>query len=270
MVLPRQVWHLALADGLSSVVDIAYLLTSRVVGTSPENMWMLLDLMDLGLFTSLTLELHVAAGVAALYWRSRRAMRLLSSSVWLCWVPGLVGSVLDLTDVSCEHESMCVKVEGFVMLGASCMTCCLYLLSALRALWYPGQQERRAHTMVCLYVVSFVVTVLPFQLHSTIVLQKTLSHISIVLLRFNGVSNVLTYALNSQMARSTVLAPDVLDDRGPRDNEFVHWAGASNVRVGFDFWEHEEHLVARVQRVALRRSEHETASLEVVRDDSDA
>merc|ERR1712243_289439 len=93
---------------------------------------------------------------------------------------------------------------------------------------------------------------------------------SIVLLRFNGVSNVLTYALNSQMARSTVLPPDVLDDRGPRDNEFVHWAGASNVRVGFDFWEHEEHFVARVQRVALRRSEHETASLEVVRDDSDA
>ena len=55
---------------------------------------------------------------------------------------------------------------------------------------------------------------------------------------------------HSKMARSTVLASDVLDDRGPTDNEFVHWAGESNVRVGFDLWEHEEHLVAGVQRVA--------------------
>ena len=120
-----------------------------------------------------------------------------------------------------------------------------------------------AHDGVCTSCHSL----LRSQLHIVIVVQKTLSHITTALKRFNGVSNVLTCSLNSKMARSTVLAPDVLDDRDP-----VHRAGAYNVRVGFAFWD-EEHLVARVQSVALRQSEHETASLEVAQtlsDDSDA
>ena len=48
-------------------------------------------------------------------------------------------------------------------------------------------------------------------------------------------------------------------------NDFEQWAGVQNVRVAFNVGEHEEHVVARVQRTALHRSESEIASLEQAR-----
>ena len=268
-LLPRQLWHLALADGLFALTDVLYILVVPLMQLTLKSSWTA-RMMDVVLYpaalASVTLEMHVAAGVAALYWRSHRTMRLLSRSVWLCWVPGLVACVIDRTLHICEpKKSECTQVQVFIMLGAGCLTCSLYLLSAFRALWYPGQQERRAHAMVCLYVASYGVSLLPYLLVNVTPLQQPFRHISLVLMRFNGVANVLTYALNSKMARASVLAPDVLGDRHTTDNDFVCWAGVSNVRVGFDLWEHEQHLVPRVQSIASRRSEQETSSLEAVR-----
>ena len=96
-------------------------------------------------------------------------------------------------------------------------------------------------------------------------LPQTLGDICDALQRFNGLGNVLAYALNSMLARGTVLAPEVSGDCVSADNEFEQWAGVQNVRVAFNVWEHEEHMVARVQRIALHRSESEIASLEQAR-----
>ena len=61
--------------------------------------------------------------------------------------------------------------------------------------------------------------------------------------RFNGLGNVLAYALNSMLARGTVFAPEVSGDCVSADNEFEQWAGVQNVRVAFNVGEHEEHMV---------------------------
>lgn len=127
--------------------------------------------------------------------------------------------------------------------------------------------------MASLYLAAYITTLLPWQLNAVMNFQQPFSNISHVLYRFNGLGNVLAYALNANLARATVLSPEVLGDGEPADNEFVQWAGASNVRVGFELWAPEEHSVAWVQRVALRRSENEIRDLEAasaVEDYSDA
>ena len=118
---------------------------------------------------------------------------------------------------------------------------------------------------VCVYVASFLITLFPYVLHHTMDLPQTLGNIFDALQRFNGLGNVLAHALNSMLARGTVLAPEVSGDCVSADNEFEQWAGVQNVRVAFNEWEHEEHMVARVQRIALQRSESEIASLEQAR-----
>ena len=65
-------------------------------------------------------------------------------------------------------------------------------------------------------------------------------NVSIALLSLNGVANVLVYALSQRLARGRVWS---LNGEGA-DGDFVEWAGEANVRVGFDFREHEEHAVS--------------------------
>ena len=222
--------------------------------------------------------MYVAAGMAALYWRLRRPMRFISRSVWWCWLPGVVVLVLGtFIDPQCplHTESTCSIVESRVVLGVSCLTCAFYLLSAFRAFWYPGEQERRARIMLCLFFVSYAVTLLPYELTTTGVIpyQRKFYDVSVLLLQFNGLVNVLAYALNPYLARSTVVARDVLRERDSGERDFVEWAGGCNVRVVFDIWNHEQQLVPGVQRLSLRRSEEEIRRLEAAReteDESDA
>ena len=116
-------------------------------------------LVNVGIFASITLELHIAVGVAALYCRARGPMHLLSRSVWWCWVPGVIAGVLQVAFAECDEDgSTCTRFEIIYTFGAGCLTCFFYLVSGFRALWYPKQQERRAHTMVCVYVASFLIT----------------------------------------------------------------------------------------------------------------
>jgi len=134
-----------------------------------ETYWIMGAVRDVGINASISLELHVAAGVAALYWRYRRTMRLLSRSVWLCWFLAVAATALlafshehCVRNVVTQTHIPCAKVETDIIFGASCVTCFLYFLSAFRAMCYPGTQERRADTMVCLYLVAFGVTDLRF------------------------------------------------------------------------------------------------------------
>ena len=184
--------------------------------------------------------------------------------------PRVVGGVFRQCNYS---ATSCSVVELRVILGVSCLTCSCHLLSAFRALWYPGEQERRARIMLCLFFVSYGATLLPSELTVVIPDQQQFFNVSVVLLRFNGLGNVLAYSLNSYLARSTVVARDMLRERDSGERDFVEWACECNVRVVFDIWNHEQQLVPGVQHLSMRRSEEEIRSLEAARGtqgDSDA
>ena len=184
-------------------------------------------------------------------------MRLLSRSVWCCWVCGVAcGACAVLTYDAGRHFHWIffVKVLGDTLSLVGCTTCLLYVSTAFRALWYPSREGRRAHLMICLFMMSYAATLLPWLMEIAGIIESTvLGNISDCLLSLNGVANVLVYALSQRLARGRVWS---LNEEGA-DGDFVEWAGEANVRVGFDFREHEEHAISRVQRQALRQSERD-------------
>ena len=118
--------------------------------------------------------------------------------------PWVVGGVFQFTVRQCNDSATTCSVAEFrVMPGVSWLTCSCYLLSAFQALWYPGEQERRARIMLCLFFVSYGATLLPYELAVVIAGQQQFVDVSWVLLQFNGLVNVLACSLNSYLARST-------------------------------------------------------------------
>lgn len=254
-LLPRQLWLLALADCMFALIDVsrrlayAYGFRSKIEAFDA--------LRDICIFTSVFVELHVAFAVAAVFWRSRRCMRLLSRSVWFC---GAL-AVLCVVVPSFMFQPESGIIEDVIMISCACTTGLLYLVTAFRSCWYPMRERRRAGMMVCFFALSYVVTLLPIQIvHINPVRGQ--HHIANILIHFNGVANTLTYALNNGMARAAALSSDVLCDSDPGAHEFAQWAGVSNVRVTFSFREREARIVPRVHKMAARQTKDDMDALE--------
>ena len=257
-LLPRQLWHLALADlfwaSMKCPIWANFVLPSDAVDTMTP---ILLASVNSGAVTCISLELHVAAGVAALHWRASGFMHFLSNTLWCCWLIGVGVGVLDFAQNRCETRSACTTAEGYTSALCCCLTCVTYGVTAFRALRFPEGQERRAHKVVCVYLLSYVITLLPYQI-SVMLAAPTTDSLRIaaeVLLKFNGFLNVQVYALNESLARGTVWSADVAAVSNIAAVDFAQRAGKSNVRVGFSVVAHELNFVASVQQEALRRSE---------------
>lgn len=140
--LSRQLWHLALSDMFEcSVVLLANLPIASLLGT--RGIWLLGTWFFV---SSLLFECHVAAGFAAVFWRWRRLMSSLSRTVWLLWMLGLI---MELVCFLITDQRVWEWLEVVISVWIMCATIVFYLLAALRSVWFPAQEQRRAQRIGC-------------------------------------------------------------------------------------------------------------------------
>eukprot|EP00450_Noctiluca_scintillans_P029930 CAMPEP_0194542084 /NCGR_PEP_ID=MMETSP0253-20130528/83382_1 /TAXON_ID=2966 /ORGANISM="Noctiluca scintillans" /LENGTH=293 /DNA_ID=CAMNT_0039388659 /DNA_START=58 /DNA_END=937 /DNA_ORIENTATION=+ len=272
-ILPRQLWHLALADLLSVCGAIFIDLFDEVNLISEE--WIVVPnvINSVGFWASMLIELHVAAGFGAIYWRSRRFMRFLNHSVWLPWAFAVVEITVVILVVSVagsghrERRKHQVDVcEAYMLCLIVVSTFVLYLSAVFRGSCYPGLASRRAHCMVTWYfIVTLTVTSpLAYQL-----LLKSLRDWKWngVCTSLNGLANVLLYSYQPNLAATAPLQDSrALENiASTPSRSFEQWAGRPSLPVGFLVLGHEVIPVENVQRFALRESEEQTAEIEASR-----
>jgi len=194
------------------------------------------------------MELHLAVGFVAVYWRREGLLLFLQRTLFLPWVLVIpVAVVSGVTGSLTLARWFCVCVV-VVVLG-------LYICASYRATWYPAPAERSADRMVWLYSVSFLLTVGPLVVASVSGLPQDLAEAPASL---NGVANVILYTCVLKFSRQS---PDtnVNDHRTP--SIFVTWSGMQALPVGFAI-ENEEFRVHVDQSRALAQSERDLRSLE--------
>ena len=140
LIIRRQLWHLAFADLVGALCDLPVNLISSVQpNVLPSGVYLFnIAAMEVCWTVSMLLELHIAVGFAAAYYRSRHLLLAIDRTVWLCWLPGLFVLALRTR----------LKDLGVMMLVLAVTTFMVYLAVALRALWYTGRATQRANIMV--------------------------------------------------------------------------------------------------------------------------
>jgi len=257
-LLPRQLWHLALADVTFSLYGFLWPWVSPSLPLGSVRHRVASCIRNFALFASMLFELHVAVGAMALFWRLRGLMRFLNRSVPLCWLLALLGGALQIVDYFVRgslHE-----LEGMLMMVLATAIFLLYLSIAFRVMWYPARQALRAHMMVFLFPITFAVTLGPLALQW--MFHFNFSHASAVCANLNGIGNLLMYTLNANFSRAGLLELDRMPSSRAECDEFVQWAGIRALPVGFAADE-EVISVPRDQLSALRNSAAEIRDLDV-------
>ena len=150
-VLPRQLWHLACADFVTCLGMMLY----EAFG-EPEfegkTRWLayvsfFIDVC--GFNASILTELHIAAGFAAIFWRSARCIRLLGVTFWSPWVCAVVEASLFLSSVALGvEEAQLDRAMLSLAITPAGITFVLFLSAFVRSQWYPARSQRRAACLV--------------------------------------------------------------------------------------------------------------------------
>ena len=245
-MLPVQLVNLALADLLYSTGE-AWNICDILGGGYGIR---LRNLIQTALLTGLCMDVHIAAGFLALYWRLPRMMHVLkrttyftwlSSLLWVFWLNSLKGWRSDL-------------VWQWTLAVPGCIAIVFYVLAWLRSICFPSREELRACRMVWLYLLTFVLTTLPFIISP---FRRRPDDIVRELIGLNGFLNVLIYHCNSRFS-GTGWSDVTNGTRSP----MIEWAGPSSRPVAFSVRSPEVLTVPAVQREALRESDREIAELE--------
>ena len=215
-------------------------------------------MMDIGLWTSVVMEVHIAAGFLSLVWRAPRLMKFLKRTILFTWV---IGTVMVSGEVYLTHFRLDGQREllCFGYGAALCTTSTLYVMAWFRSWWSPLRQAQRAHRMVHLYLAAFFVTMSPI----LICLRFNLdTDVADAFLALNGVLNVLLYSFQSSFSSAMWL-----DTGEAHGTVMAQWAGRSSIPVTFSMRVPLEVKVSAVQRAALAESEREIADMERARSD---
>lgn len=257
-LLPIQLVNLALADMLYSSME-AWIVSVSLVHRSESKHTIIWSGMVLGMWTSLLLEVHIATGFLALYWRVPRLMMFLQRTVSLAWVVALL--IVVFLDVAATVR-VDIVVDEAIIIVAFVMTAALYVMAWFRSRWFPLRGKQRASSMVWLYPATFFVTMAPALLYAKLNMNKfnTDSVISAPFIALNGLLNVLVYSCHSRF--SCVMVRDMAE---VQRTAMTQWAGLSSLPVGFSWSGPQQCWVPAVQSAALHRSEREIADIERAR-----
>uniref|UniRef100_A0A7S1ABW4 G-protein coupled receptors family 1 profile domain-containing protein n=1 Tax=Noctiluca scintillans TaxID=2966 RepID=A0A7S1ABW4_NOCSC len=260
-LLPLQLLHLALADAIMSLgwlVDSLVDLNIHFVPDPDNQLWSACTI--LLLLVSMLLELHMAAGFLAVYWRVTWLMTFLHRTLCVPWMLQLPLVVLLAMpegkpggEVSVQHlaEELCLCVAAVTYL--------LYVCVACRAMWYPQRACRSAQRMVWIFPLAFLITVAPIVgtklagINGENALPAILSEVVVSL---NGTVNVIVYSCISRWA------PRLGDETGDASS-YSEGRGSRGLPVGFSM-RNERLCVPAVQRTAMALSETETETLEAL------
>jgi len=264
-VLPLQLWNLACADFANCLGMLLYEVFKEPTLTRKMRWFYSSASIDwCGYFASLLMELYVAAGFTAIFWRSLILMKFVNTTLWLPWLCAVVLTSMFLIGVAQGVRQVWIDeamVSCTIIITST--TFILFLSAFVKSSWYPARSHRRAATRVWLYAVAFALTICP----GIIVLVNGRTMQDRVFARIfgalNGMANVLCYACDSSFSSGypwkSGLAVNA--DTSPR-NSFEGWGGPCAVPVGFAV-EHVEIVVTPCQSFALLESERMTAELEL-------
>jgi len=261
-LLPRQLWHLALADVVTCAGNLLYEFSGEPMLTG-SGRWLgcsIAAVIWCGAMASDMFELHVAVGFAAVFWRSRCLVQVLNFTLWLPWPVALVESVslgiLHLSDRDNDIAGDILADDIFTLsiLIVAGFTFVFFAFAGFRSWWYPLRQARQATVKMWSFPLAFIST---FGLMTYVILSghdmqsRTFARIFASL---NGLCNVSCYAC--QFSRSS---PELLQSVVSA-NPVEDWTG---LVLPLGFAVHVEHIaVVPVQCAALRESERGMAVLE--------
>lgn len=265
LLLPKQLVHLALADLLFSSMEGCASMTELFRADALESQSRIISLvlfaMLVGQWTSLMLEVHIAAGFLALFWRMPGLMQFLKRTVLLTWVIAWLPISVSLflwaeggrdTPSAAYYRTVICSIT-VVAFGT---TSALYATAWWRSLWFPLREEQRAHKMVWLYPATFFITMFP----TVLVSDRGFGYrFCAPFSALNGLLNVLVYYSHSRFSCATWR--DMAEEQGP---PLVQWAGVAALPVGFRIAPHEV-TVAVDQRAALEQSEWDIVEIERAR-----
>jgi len=246
-LLARQLWHLALAD-----IFVCFAVLVNTLDLPVTSMQSVLARFGFWSFiASLLFEFHVAAGFAAVFWRWKLLLTLLSGTVWLPWLLGFLGTSFELLchDNGLQSSSIAVAL----IVSTVCATLVLYLLASFRSVWSPAQAERRADSMVWSYLLTSIFTTGPVAAQLCLNLPLEVSSLSYSL---NGLCNVMCYACQPKLSPTMLLQGNAIDHRQLQNRAFAQWAGVSSLPVGF-LMQHHEEITVSIRSLELEPSETE-------------
>ena len=189
------------------------------------------------------MQVHIALGFFALFWRLPRVMRVLQRTPYLTWWVSLLFTASYLEIFTYGRFSMCLEIDW--TLGVmGCVVSVFYVLAWLRSFFYPLRQEVRAHRMVWLFPLTFMISYGPYifscDTHST------------TFVALNGFLNVLLYRCNSRFLGTAW--PDMTDA------PLTQWLGPSSRPVTVIAFPEVVTVLAE-QRDALQESERQIVQL---------
>ena len=103
---------------------------------------------------SLLMQVHIALGFLALFWRLPRVMRVLQRTPYLTWLVSLLVGAFLSGFVYREIHCFASWTEGVT----GCVVSVIYVMVWLRSWCYPLREEVRAYRMVWLFPLTFVIT----------------------------------------------------------------------------------------------------------------
>ena len=238
-MLPVQLVKLALADALYPITFL-WAILDGLAGRSVNPV--LYPLSGYALIVSLLMQVHIAVGFLALFWRLSRVMRVLHRTVYLTWLVSMLLAAF-LAELPPLAVSWTLGVTG-------CIVSVLYVMAWLRSFCYPLRQEVRAYRMVWLFSLTFVITFGPWILFA----GTRLESFAVASFALSGLLNVLVYRCNSRF-----LGTEWPDMTGATP---MQWLGPSSRPVTFDWRFPEVVTVLAEQRDALQESERQIVQLE--------
>lgn len=179
-LLPRQLWHLALADVLTFFsflvtdgvrsVDWFWSDSSKITWPGKSQLWCVANHMqDFGIITSAIVEVHMALSVLLAIYRCKAALRCFSHSLSIIWPLGASMYTLDMVsgrphpnvDVCTWRELHILhfyNVGNLVMFGSIVMCSCAYIvaIASMRTGSYAGR--RRVLVLLLLTCLANVVS----------------------------------------------------------------------------------------------------------------
>ena len=190
LLLPNQLVNLARADLLASTMRALQMLVNP---NSPELAGILYSMSLLGLMTSVLLEVHIAMGFVAVYWRMPRLLQFLKRTTSFTWVVSLPMVVLYFVWLAgiLSTTVMWEDLYFYVLVAACVSTLALYVTAWIRSWFFPLREAQRAHRMVWLYPAAFIITVVPSLVHDRGIVSTPFGAPFTAL---NGLVNVLIYS----------------------------------------------------------------------------
>lgn len=288
MLLPRQIFHLAIVD----CVVVAGSITNGFIEPSLAgyetlpawtNVVCKAQLMVLvgGKWTSSLFEAHIAAGFCCVYLRHKKCLKLLASTGVFAsfWIQGLVfgffiaglgagSSSSDFSPCTIKRNDDTASVAMSLSVFSFSMFC--YIVSAYRVYFFPNSVRSVAWQATWMFPMTYFSTYGPmlYWLCRGRWMSPAFLPFALVMESLNGFVNVVAYAVNCKYLRRSYTGRDpgrmVINMRHTGTSlsaEFQDWCGAASFRVG---------IIQNVQQVeiddiceeALENSERETANLE--------